>query len=131
MGALAIASRKGRLSFVKHFVKLGVDPSQADDTGRTSLHWASARGYPDIVELLLSCGASINAKDKEGYTPFLRAVESGKMGVVDLLVQEECDIDRKTKRRDGALGLASKYGHVEIAKKTCFMETQLQWTPCR
>ena len=34
--------------------------------GKTSLMVAAENGYVDVIELLLECGADINAKDNNG-----------------------------------------------------------------
>lgn len=40
-----------------------------DTKGRTALHYASDRGYKDIIILLLAKGAKKNIVDQYGYTP--------------------------------------------------------------
>ncbi|EPQ16323.1 Ankyrin repeat and SOCS box protein 10 [Myotis brandtii] len=46
----------------------GADPNAADQDRRRPLHLACLRGYGAIVELLLSCGVSVNAMDYGGHT---------------------------------------------------------------
>lgn len=48
---------------------LGVDVNAANEAGDTALHGAAAKGYDGIVELLVSKGARIDAKNKRGRTP--------------------------------------------------------------
>ena len=36
----------------------------------TALHYAAAQGHADIIQLLAKAGAKLEAKDKDGETPF-------------------------------------------------------------
>ncbi|KAI9449928.1 hypothetical protein BJY52DRAFT_1305428 [Lactarius psammicola] len=55
--------------------------------GRTPLHLASSSGGAKIVCLLLDRGASADAKDKEGRSPFQVASGKGKNEVVKVLTE--------------------------------------------
>ncbi|PNH07618.1 Palmitoyltransferase ZDHHC17 [Tetrabaena socialis] len=37
--------------------------------GNTALHWASEKGHPKVVEMLLRAGADKEAENNEGETP--------------------------------------------------------------
>jgi ankyrin repeat protein len=49
------------------------------------MHAAAAGGHKDIVELLLTKGADINIKDRQGQTPLQIAQEKGHTEIADLL----------------------------------------------
>ena len=55
-----------------------------DPPGATPLHIAAAKGLTDIVELLLSHGADVNAK-ANGWTPLKAAIENNHPDVAKLL----------------------------------------------
>jgi hypothetical protein len=50
--------------------------------GGTPLHWAARKGQKEIVELLISNGANVNAQDEDGGTPLFYA---SNPEIVDLL----------------------------------------------
>ncbi len=61
--------------------------------GWTPLHGAaySAEGDPELVRLLLRSGAPADARDEEGYTPLLIAVEQGDHSVARMLLQRKAN----------------------------------------
>ena len=42
---------------------------QEDEYGWTALHWAALNGHKEVVQLLISNGADVNAKNSDGKTP--------------------------------------------------------------
>ena len=71
---------------VRLMVGAGADVNACDGVMRaTPLHMAARRGFTGIAEALLDCGAAIEARDKNGVTPFGRAVRCRKQGVAELL----------------------------------------------
>jgi len=53
----------------------------------TPLHIAAYEDYKEVVELLLTKNADVNAKDEIGETPLHAAVLKGHMDVAELLRQ--------------------------------------------
>ena len=58
----------------------------ARDAGQTALMLAASHGREKAVELLLSCGADINATDEDGSTALMCSAEHGILDVVKLLL---------------------------------------------
>lgn len=55
---------------------------------------AVKHGKTDLVELLLSNGATVNSQDSEGSTALMYAVDHGSLNIVKLLLtRPECDVD--------------------------------------
>jgi len=96
---------------VKLLIEGGADLNAIGNHGWTVLHYA-ARGqvkqggqggdeeissldYKDIVQRLLVKGAAINAKNSDGETPLLQAVDNGNTEVVELLLAQGADINAK------------------------------------
>ena len=62
-------------------------------TGESALHIVAKRGDTTYVNYLLARGADPNAKDGQGNTPLLVAVNSGASGVIDLLVRGGANVN--------------------------------------
>ncbi len=58
------------LDAVKMLVELGNDVNAANDRGETALHGAAYRGANTIVQYLVEKGAKIDARSKQGWTPW-------------------------------------------------------------
>ncbi|MDP2206172.1 MAG: ankyrin repeat domain-containing protein [Alphaproteobacteria bacterium] len=66
---LHIAAFRGDLRAVELLVKAGIDVNRLGDMGYTPLHYAKMKGNDDVVEFLLSHGASENIKSEFGTLP--------------------------------------------------------------
>jgi len=58
------------LEAVKMLVELGNDVNAANDRGETALHGAAYRGANSIVQYLVDKGAKLDARSKQGWTPW-------------------------------------------------------------
>jgi len=79
---LAIAptsSEPDRLEIVKWLIKNGANPLDYSKDGSTALHVSALQNQPAIINLLLSNKQILNAKDHEGRTPLMIAVQSGNL----------------------------------------------------
>ncbi|MBM3265676.1 MAG: ankyrin repeat domain-containing protein [candidate division Zixibacteria bacterium] len=56
-----------------------------DGAGRTPLSVAAWCGHAQVAELLLDCGAEVDARDRYGWTPLREAEVSNRLFVADLL----------------------------------------------
>lgn len=84
--ALFNAIAKGRMSMVQNLLNSqGVSANLTTKEGYTPLIFASAKGYGDMVQLLLEHGADINAKDKAGKTALVYAKDKGFVRVIEIL----------------------------------------------
>ncbi|XP_060534763.1 protein phosphatase 1 regulatory subunit 12A isoform X2 [Cylas formicarius] len=64
-------------------------------TGATALHVAAAKGYLDVIRLLLQCGADIDAQDVDGWTAMHAAAHWGQEEACRLLVDNLADMEAK------------------------------------
>jgi palmitoyltransferase len=87
-----------------------------DNDGRSPLHWAAYKGFPDAVKLLLYMDGHLGRPDKEGCTPLHWAAIRGKSEAAHILAQAggakliaARDVEGQT-----APQLASEKGHKSL-----------------
>jgi len=86
MTALMRALDEGHVEVARLLLESGVDVNRADtDMGRTAIHGACLRGWPDVVELLLEYGAEHSVEDAYGMTPLEYAGRYGHRNVAEVL----------------------------------------------
>lgn len=69
----------------------------------------------DVVELLLRRGAGITDRDDRGRTPLYFAIVAGNRRIAKLLLDAGADANN-IGTVESAISLASKHGHIELAK---------------
>jgi ankyrin repeat protein len=82
----------------------------------TPLHYAVYGGHKDIVELLITKGANVSAKDNEGATPLHKAAAKGYKDIAELLVNKGADINAKDKNGSTPLWWAVYYDKEDMAE---------------
>jgi len=73
---------------VKKLIEQGANVNMTDDSGFTSLHYASREGNVEIVRLLLQKGANTNNQNKIGFTALHYAVMNGNIDIASLLLKK-------------------------------------------
>ncbi|CAI5467851.1 unnamed protein product [Closterium sp. Yama58-4] len=91
LSAIQQAAR-GDLDHLKMLRKLGADFSKGDFDGRTALHLAASRGFPDICSFILREGGAANRKDRFGVTPLLEALRAGHMQTAEVLREHGAEV---------------------------------------
>ncbi|KAE8134500.1 hypothetical protein BDV38DRAFT_255028 [Aspergillus pseudotamarii] len=76
------AAAGGHYDEVKRLLEQGANPSMRTLFQWTALHWAVGNGHTDIVQLLLDCGADINATSDTGSTPLDMARNDMMKGIL-------------------------------------------------
>ena len=115
-----------------------------EDLNQRLFNSCEKSNYPIVKFLIKNCGADINAKDKDGWTPLHFAVNFGDVEIVKFMLNngakisphllnlaangghldivkfliEDCGTDVNVKSRDGwtPLHYAAKFGDVDIVK---------------
>ena len=88
----------------------------ADGQEETALHKAAAKGHQDIVQVLLSKEASLEANNSFGRTPLHHAAWSGHTSIVELLLTKGASIEAKDKDGWTPLHQSAWGGHTSTAE---------------
>ncbi|XXG47652.1 hypothetical protein AAC387_Pa02g2262 [Persea americana] len=89
---LCFAAVRGDNLLLHQLLKRGLDPNETDNSGRTALHMAAAKGSVNCVVLLLDYGADPNNRDSEGNTPLWNAILERHEPVIKLLINSGAKI---------------------------------------
>ncbi|XP_067669201.1 uncharacterized protein [Haliotis asinina] len=96
---LIVAANQNNIEVCKLLIQHQVDVSITDPRmGANALHWASAAGHCDIVDLL-SSRISLERESNGGVTPLFAAAENGHLDVFKLLLQKGAAINKQIKSR--------------------------------
>ncbi|XP_052810477.1 uncharacterized protein LOC128238522 isoform X2 [Mya arenaria] len=83
----------------------------ADQDGRTALHYAALNGYPDVARFLVEKGCDIDIQDDSGYTALHRAASQGHLEVITTLLEAGCDPNTQDEHGNAAIHEAAWNGY--------------------
>uniref|UniRef100_A0A8D3DP29 Protein phosphatase 1 regulatory subunit n=1 Tax=Scophthalmus maximus TaxID=52904 RepID=A0A8D3DP29_SCOMX len=88
-------------------------------SGGTALHVAAAKGYVEVLKLLIQTGYDVNIKDYDGWTPLHAASHWGKEEACRILVENLCDMDLINKMGQTPFDVADEdvLGYLEELQK--------------
>jgi len=113
--ALHRAIQQRSITRVRAAIGNGADVNARDRPGWTPLHMAVHDEIERIAELLLACGADVNAV-AGGRTPLYRAAARGQLGMAKLLLAYGADVDGSPRGVEAeATPLTACYG-VDVMK---------------
>ncbi|XP_076013405.1 ankyrin repeat domain-containing protein 66-like [Genypterus blacodes] len=116
MSELHEAAAAGNFDQVEELLRQNkCNPNQKDVdwSNKTPLHWAAAKGYTDIVRILMEHGARPCLRTDEGWTPAHYAAEYGQLAVLRLLHALHAPIDQEDNYGDQPVRIAEIYGKKE------------------
>lgn len=113
--ALVLAAQAGKLVAVQEMVAAGVDPDTpiAAD-GDTALKRAVYFNNDDVVDYLLSVGASPNSPNDGKVTPFHEALYRSSPRIVACLIEHGADVNSRNIDSKTPLELAVYYGRGDL-----------------
>ncbi|CAB1446833.1 unnamed protein product [Pleuronectes platessa] len=88
-------------------------------SGGTALHVAAAKGYVEVLKLLIQTGYDVNIKDYDGWTPLHAAAHWGKEEACRILVENLCEMDLINKMGQTPFDVADEdvLGYLEELQK--------------
>jgi ankyrin repeat protein len=135
--ALHLVARSGNVEAAKLLLKAGAKVDSVEQFGgQTPLMWAAARRHPQMVELLLSKGADVNARgavrdyqrvataesraaprDRGGFTPLMYAARDNCGECVEVLLKHKADVNLSDPSFVVPLSIAMMNDNWDIAKR--------------
>ncbi|XP_013377835.1 PREDICTED: protein phosphatase 1 regulatory subunit 12B isoform X4 [Chinchilla lanigera] len=88
-------------------------------SGATALHVAAAKGYSEVLRLLIQAGYELNVQDHDGWTPLHAAAHWGVKEACSILAEALCDMDICNKLGQTPFDVAdeSLVEHLEMLQK--------------
>src|SRR5262249_38626810 len=83
----AAAAMRGDRQAVRAALARKADVNAAQVDGTTALHWAVERDDVELAELLLTAGASVSARTREGVLPLQLAAINGNAAMLGRLIR--------------------------------------------
>ncbi|XP_061570973.1 protein phosphatase 1 regulatory subunit 12A isoform X3 [Cololabis saira] len=118
------AARKEEERIMLRDARQWVNSGQIQDvrhakSGGTALHVSAAKGYVEVLKLLIQAGYDVNIKDYDGWTPLHAAAHWGKEEACRILVENLCDMDLINKMGQTAFDVADEdvLGYLEELQK--------------
>nr|XP_017203344.1 protein phosphatase 1 regulatory subunit 12B isoform X9 [Oryctolagus cuniculus] len=88
-------------------------------SGATALHVAAAKGYAEVLRLLIQAGCELNVQDYDGWTPLHAAAHWGVKEACSILAEALCDMDIRNKLGQTPFDVADEglVEHLEMLQK--------------
>jgi len=113
---VARAARQNDAAQVRELVVNDGNPNQADEDGRTGLHYAAMNGNLTIIAILIKASAKLDVKDKLGNTPLHLAAERNQPDAEQLLLDVGAPVDAENKNGMTPLMVAASHGNIVIVQ---------------
>ncbi len=103
-------------AIARNVIKKIEDPNLTDVNGNTPLTLAAAKGYGDIVELLMFKGSDINHKNLSGHTPLMEACENQQLETAAILLRYNPKLQSILDDGESSLAIAASKKNPELLK---------------
>uniref|UniRef100_A0A6I8NEP2 Uncharacterized protein n=1 Tax=Ornithorhynchus anatinus TaxID=9258 RepID=A0A6I8NEP2_ORNAN len=116
LGKLHRAAWDGDTFRVQHLLLLRKhDLDQPDRANRTPLHLACAKGFPEVVSLLVENKCKLNLFDSDNQSPLMKAIECQKEQCAIILLDHDADPNLVDAKHNTALHYAALIPNVSLA----------------
>ena len=105
---------------------VGADVNTTNKKGLTALHFAASAGSYDMVRCLLHHDADIEARDKRGETPLMKAVQNDQSIIVQILSDAGADLDTKNADEYSLLHYSIRLSRTDISKQLLDIHPELK-----
>jgi ankyrin repeat protein len=108
--ALSLAVRGGKIAAVRQLLSAGANPNGTggpDQHQMVPLHEAANE---EMVDALLSAGAFVNARDRQGFTALHYHARAGRVGIMRRLLAAKADVDALDKNNRSPLFMIGQRG---------------------
>ena len=103
----------------------------ANMTFLTAFFAAVEHGHVRIVESFFPHGLKLQELKRDSYKPATLAAKSGCLAMVELMIQEDCDINARDENGWNALHFASYYGHYQLIERLIASDVSAKVTTSR
>jgi ankyrin repeat protein len=105
---IAVALFSGDAETIREYVRNHADVITEKDTyGSTLLHYVAASGHAEIVELMVSAGADVNAENENQETPLHWATRRKHLEAGKMLVATGANVNAKNDEGETPLHIAA------------------------
>ncbi|CAC5418977.1 unnamed protein product [Mytilus coruscus] len=98
--------------FVQHTCNMNI----LDSHGRNALHYASEKGYLEIVEFLYDIGCKMDVINASGKSVLHAACRGGNEDTVEFFLKRGCDPNHTDNNGDTPLFVACERSNIEVVK---------------
>ena len=114
--ALIRAAESGQERRIELLLALGASADSKDpDLGVTALMFAAQNGHAGVARILLSEGASIDARSYQGVTALIYAAGNGHVGLARTLIVNGADVNAKDREGMTVLSYVDERLYPEVA----------------
>jgi uncharacterized protein len=111
---LIAACQWGEVARAKKALEAGANINAPGAGNTTPVMWASERGFPEVVGVLIAAGANVNAQNDDGLSALMLAARSNRVEVVKVLLAANSDRDLKDKLGNTAAKWATALNHKAV-----------------